>query len=129
LHCWSKNLVLEPNHRSLVAMSTSTSSNTTSAQQRQTLQISSTASAKILRHAIQYTTGSIHGALLGQFHYPSNPEEGPMLEVHDCIPICHSAPTKPILDMSFRMMQSHIDSNLMNANGGEKSAPLQIVGW
>ena len=101
-------------------MSTSNSTNTTGIQQQQILQISTKAQAKILRHAIQYSEGPIHGILIGQFHYPKNNNAGPMLEVQDCVPICHSSPTKPLLDMAFRLVQTHIDN---------EPGSLEIVGW
>ena len=99
--------------------------------QEQSLEITNLAHAKVLLHAIQYATGSIHGILIGQFHYSSskNNNAGPLLRVEDVIPICHSAPTKPILDMAFHLVQSHIDQNMKNVAASGNVTPMQIVGW
>lgn len=80
----------------------------------ESLKITDLAHAKILLHAMQYSTSSIHGILIGNY-------KGSELQIQDSIPVCHSAPTKPILDMAFRMVDSHINNNI-----GDGS---QIVGW
>ena len=100
--------------------------------QEQSLEISNLAHAKILLHAIQYSTGSIHGILIGQFHHASsstNNNAGPLLRIEDSIPICHSAPTKPTLDMAFHLVQSYIDQNKKDEATSGNVTPLQIVGW
>ena len=86
---------------------------TDSGTDRQKLQISNLAHAKILRHVIQYSSGTIHGILVGKV-------SGDDVQIEDSIPICHSCPSKPLLDMAFRLVQTHLEND---------SGTLEVVGW
>lgn len=69
--------------------------------------------SKMVLHAVRRSRTPIHGILLGNFSEGS-------LTVLDVLPICHSTPTKPIVDMSLRLAEAHCES----MEGG-----IGIVGW
>jgi len=66
---------------------------------------------KLLLHAIQNPHASVSGILLGKFITSTT------LSIRDVLPVCHSHPTKPILDMSFRLAEA------------ASSDDVSIVGW
>jgi len=84
----------------------------------QSVEISSLASAKMMGHALRFPYGPIHGILLGKFQEGSS-----TILIQDIIPVCHSYPTKPIIDMALRMTEVHLDVSK------EELKDLKIVGW
>jgi hypothetical protein len=87
----------------------------------QSIELTSMASAKIVGHALRFPHNQIHGILLGKF---SEGSEGPTLTICDSIPVCHSSPTKPIVDMAMRLIEAHLDSV-----GVAMNPSTHIVGW
>ena len=75
------------------------------------VKFSTAAYTKMMLHATTNTTTQIHGILVGTSS--SN--------ITDAIPVCHTPPTKPILDMALRLAQAYIADN--------DSGSSQIVGW
>eukprot|EP00816_Leptocylindrus_hargravesii_P012372 CAMPEP_0196809340 /NCGR_PEP_ID=MMETSP1362-20130617/9296_1 /TAXON_ID=163516 /ORGANISM="Leptocylindrus danicus, Strain CCMP1856" /LENGTH=177 /DNA_ID=CAMNT_0042184011 /DNA_START=77 /DNA_END=610 /DNA_ORIENTATION=+ len=63
-------------------------------------------------HAAQYSRSSIHGILLGTHDADNN-----TWNAVDALPVCHSVPTKPLLDMAFRLAEAYC---------GEE---MDIIGW
>jgi len=66
-------------------------------------------------HAIRNPHKVVHGILIGTFK-----TGGATLTISDVLPVCHSHPTKPILDMSLRLAEAYCVTN----EDGEG-----IVGW
>jgi len=85
-----------------------------SASNQRTTEIGAMAHAKMIMHAVRHSRSVIHGILLGKF------KDGSLLTVIDALPVCHAAPTKPLLDMSLRLAEAHCAS--LDDNIG-------IVGW
>jgi len=73
------------------------------------------AHVKMMLHAVRHSRSVIHGILLGKFT-----PDGLLLTVIDALPVCHAAPTKPLLDMALRLADSYCES--VDDNIG-------IVGW
>lgn len=93
-------------------------------KQQQIVSISTVAHTKMTLHAAKKHTTQIHGILIG--HFTGAEEIGsdtgaPLLSIHDAIPVCHEAPTKPIVDMALRLT----DEYCRFLEGGSK----QVVGW
>lgn len=63
-------------------------------------------------HAAQYPRSPIHGILLGT-HDPDNNT----WHAVDVLPVCHSVPTKPLLDMAFRLADAYCEEE------------MEIIGW
>ena len=92
-------------------------------QQDQTIVVGPMAHTKMLLHACQNPYSQVHGVLLGSFGtQTSGGGAGPELTITDAIPVFHSSPTKPILDMSLQLIEAH------TANSGGGSG-IGIVGW
>lgn len=89
-------------------------------QELQSVSVSPAAHAKMILHACRNPHSQVHGVLIGSFDKQST-GGGPVLNVSDAIPIFHSSPTKPILDIALRLIEAQI------AGGSEESAG--IVGW
>ena len=68
---------------------------------------------KMIIHSIQNATSEIHGILVGK-----SSSKGKSIE--DVLPVCHSSPTKPILDMAFRLADSYLANH---------TSDLKIMGW
>lgn len=68
----------------------------------------------MMAHTIRNSHTVVHGILLGKY-------DG-QLTVSDVLPVCHSHPTKPILDMSLRLAEAYC---LVNG----ESENLEIIGW
>jgi len=75
------------------------------------VKFSKVAYTKMMLHATTNPTTQIHGILVGTNSY----------DITDAIPVCHTPPTKPLLDMALRITQAYI------ADDGSGSS--QIVGW
>ena len=71
----------------------------------------------MIGHALKFPYSQIHGLLLGKLD-----ESNRVLTIHDAIAVCHSAPTKPIVDMAVRITEVHLESL-------EELKRLKIVGW
>ena len=82
----------------------------------QNVSISPLAHAKMMTHAVRNPRSIVHGILVGKS------ENEDSLTVSDVLPVCHSTPTKPILDMSLRLAEAYCLSDQENEN-------LVIVGW
>jgi hypothetical protein len=81
----------------------------------QDISIAPLAHAKMMAHAVKNSRTVAHGILLGKFDTNG-------LTVLDVLPVCHSTPTKPLLDMSLRLAESFCVSN-------EDEKNSEIVGW
>jgi hypothetical protein len=77
------------------------------------VQFSKVAYTKMMLHATTNPTTQIHGILVGT--NSSN------ITITDAIPVCHTPPTKPILDMALRITQAFI--------ADDDTGSSQIVGW
>lgn len=78
------------------------------------ISLSTVSQAKMALHAARHGHGNpIHGILVGR----SSPAS---VEVTDAVPVCHEEPTKPIVDMSLRLVDGHL--TIKNDGTG-------IVGW
>lgn len=71
--------------------------------------------AKIMVHATQNSRSCVHGILLGT---------SPM-EITDALPVSHSTPTKPIIDMALRFAESYCED--LNSKGDLRKT--RILGW
>ena len=89
-------------------------------QQDQIVVVGPMAHTKMFMHACQNPYSQVHGVLLGSFGAQSSGGGGPELTINDAIPVFHSSPTKPILDMALQLIEAHI------ADSGGGSG---IVGW
>mmetsp|Transcript_9559 Transcript_9559/g.26793 ORF Transcript_9559/g.26793 Transcript_9559/m.26793 type:complete len:240 (-) Transcript_9559:3515-4234(-) len=91
-------------------------------QQDQTVVVGPMAHTKMLLHACQNPYTQVHGVLLGSFGTrQSSGGVGPELTLTDAIPVFHSSPTKPLLDMALQLIEAHT-ANSSRGGGG-------IVGW
>ena len=78
------------------------------------ISLSTVSQAKMALHAARHGHGNpIHGILVGR----SSPAS---VEVTDAVPVCHEEPTKPIVDMSLRLVDGHLTI---------KNDGTRIVGW
>jgi len=84
------------------------------------VEISSKCYNKIILHALKNPTSQIHGILLGK-----SVDGTPIISIEDILPVFHSAPTKPIIDMSFRLADNHCEAK--NREDGNNS--INIIGW
>ena len=94
-------------------------------QQDQTVVVGPMAHTKMLMHACQNPYSQVHGVLLGSFGTQSSGGGGPELTITDAIPVFHSSPTKPILDMALQLIEAHTAANSDGGGGGGSG----IVGW
>ena len=78
-----------------------------------TVNVNQVSHSKMVLHAVRKSRTPIHGILLGHLTNGS-------LTVMDVLPICHSTPTKPIVDMSLRLAEAHCES---------VERGMEIVGW
>lgn len=94
--------------------------------QKESVQISCVAQSKILLHVIQYNVNQVHGLLLG-----SKRKGEDVLSVEDVVPICHSSPSKPILDIAFQIVSSYLNNSSSSSPSSslENEKKLEIVGW
>ena len=92
-------------------------------QQDQTVVVGPMAHTKMLLHACQNPYTQVHGALLGSFGTRSSGGGGPELTITDAIPVFHSSPTKPLLDMALQLIEAHTNSNSGGGGG------VGVVGW
>uniref|UniRef100_A0A7S2N5A7 MPN domain-containing protein n=1 Tax=Helicotheca tamesis TaxID=374047 RepID=A0A7S2N5A7_9STRA len=99
-------------------MADSTSS-TPGGKQQQKVSISTVAHAKMILHAACKATQQVHGILIGHFVGAAAANAAPTLVIEDVLPVCHEAPTKPIVDTSLRLAGSHCDS----------LSDSRVVGW
>jgi len=91
--------------------------------QQQSVTVAALAHTKITLHAASNPCQPIHGILVGKYEGGSNEKSSyPSLRVVDALPVCHSAPTKPLLNMAFRLAESYCKSL------GEADS-IVIVGW
>lgn len=74
------------------------------------ISISRTAHAKIMLHLSRHPITVIHGILIG-----SSNDDTKEIDVVDVLPVCHSVPTKPMLDMVLRL--------------SDAAAVGEIIGW
>jgi len=104
-------------------------------QQRQSVTVSALAHTKIILHAVQNPHAQIHGILVGRYRKPTTSGATPILQIAEAFPVCHSAPTKPLLDMAFRLAEAYCKgSSIAYDNDKEEedsssSSSTQIVGW
>ena len=72
------------------------------------ISVSRTAHAKIMLHLSHHPNDVIHGILIGS----SNDDKKEII-VTDVLPICHSVPTKPLLDMAFRLADAAVVGDIV----------------
>eukprot|EP00560_Eucampia_antarctica_P002089 CAMPEP_0197836310 /NCGR_PEP_ID=MMETSP1437-20131217/28502_1 /TAXON_ID=49252 ORGANISM="Eucampia antarctica, Strain CCMP1452" /NCGR_SAMPLE_ID=MMETSP1437 /ASSEMBLY_ACC=CAM_ASM_001096 /LENGTH=220 /DNA_ID=CAMNT_0043442373 /DNA_START=29 /DNA_END=688 /DNA_ORIENTATION=+ len=85
-----------------------------SGKTQQTIQLSSLAHVKIILHAVKNPRSPTHGILIGT----SFPDHS--LVISDVLPVCHSSPTKPLLEMALLLAEAHLSQN---------DDQKLIVGW
>ncbi len=78
-----------------------------------TITFSPCSHAKMMTHAARHPRNTVNGILLGKY-------EANKLVITDVTPVCHSIPTKPLLDMALRLSEAYCVSNESNC---------EIVGW
>jgi hypothetical protein len=71
--------------------------------------------AKIMIHATQNSLSCVHGILLG-----TSPTQ-----ITDALPVSHSTPTKPIIDMALRFAEAYCE----DINSQEDTNRTRIIGW
>ncbi len=81
----------------------------------QILHISPVVHTKMMVHAFRNPHNVVHGILIGKYT-----TDGTALTISDVLPVCHSHPTKPLLDISLRLADAYCVSN-EDSEG--------IVGW
>jgi len=91
-------------------------------QQDQTVVVGPMAHTKMLLHACQNPYTQVHGALLGSFGTRPSGGGGPEVTITDAIPVFHSSPTKPLLDMALQLIEAHTTNSSSGGGGG-------VVGW
>lgn len=77
--------------------------------------INEKAYAKIMLHATRNSRSCVHGILIGSSSS----------EITDALPVSHSIPTKPIIDMALQFADAYCEE--FNSNSEGKS--IGIVGW
>mmetsp|Transcript_22986 Transcript_22986/g.48652 ORF Transcript_22986/g.48652 Transcript_22986/m.48652 type:complete len:623 (-) Transcript_22986:374-2242(-) len=90
---------------------------------------------KMALHASRHGTASapVHGVLLG-FRRPS-PDGDRRLVLADAVPICHEAPTKPLVEAALRLVEGYLDNvrrggkNDKTEEDGDGDGDVKIVGW
>lgn len=87
------------------------------------IQLSAVAHTKIMLHAAANPDCQvIHGILVGH-------AEGSSLVVVDALPVCHSHPTKMILNVSFRLAEEYLRRRRQQQSETSNSTNTTIVGW
>lgn len=81
----------------------------------QSISISPMVHSKMMNHAVRNPRSVVHGILLGK-------SDANDITAVDVLPVCHSPPTKPLLDMSLRLAEAYCLSN-------EDDNNLEIIGW
>jgi hypothetical protein len=78
----------------------------TKQQHRRTISISLAAQVKMALHATKHglSENQVHGIVLGRTVNSGGGDGGTSVAVSvtDVVPVCHEAPTKPIVDMALR---------------------------
>lgn len=74
------------------------------------------AQAKMMTHAARHSRTIVNGILIGKF-------EADKVLISDIAPVCHSIPTKPLLDMALRLTEAYCVSDDGDSN------QYEIVGW
>ncbi len=82
---------------------------------KQSLSFQPIVHAKMMAHASKNPRSVVHGILLGNF-------DSNQANVVDVLPVCHSTPTKPILDMSLRLAEAYCISS-------DEKTKIEIIGW
>ena len=84
------------------------------------ISISIVAQTKMALHASKHGyTNPIHGIVLGKNDGGNN------LEIVDVVPVCHEAPTKPVVDMALRLTDAYLQKNQKQ----ERLEGARIIGW
>ena len=102
--------------------------------EQQTVRISALARAKVLLHAATHPRSQVHGLLVGKFAAGKGGGGGggggggPLLAVADAVPLFHSCPTKPLLDVALRLVDAHLGEGGKDSSSSSSSSPA-IVGW
>ena len=71
-------------------------------ESQKSIALSALAHVKILLHANQNPCSPVHGILVGEDKGPES------IYICDVLPVCHSTPTKPVLDMALRLAEVHL---------------------
>mmetsp|Transcript_2320 Transcript_2320/g.3069 ORF Transcript_2320/g.3069 Transcript_2320/m.3069 type:complete len:274 (+) Transcript_2320:52-873(+) len=97
-------------------------------KQQQRVSISTVAHAKMILHAVCKATQQVHGILIGRFaETDAGASAAPTLFIEDALPVCHEAPTKPIVDTSLRLAETYCDS--LSEEKSDDSNQCRVVGW
>jgi len=91
---------------------------------KQTISITPLANTKMILHAIRHANSNIHGILIGSIVDTAGTTTGTTLEISNALPVFHSTPTKPLLEMALRLAESYCYSSSSDTNTKQ-----QIVGW
>jgi hypothetical protein len=107
-------------------------------QHRRTISISFTAQVKMALHATKHglSDNQVHGIVLGRSVKNGGGDGASVaVAVTDVVPVCHEAPTKPIVDMALRLVDAHLSqsrssSSLSSSSPSSSSAGgARILGW
>lgn len=101
---------------------------------KQIINVSSLAHTKMVLHAVRHPNSTIHGILLGSIGADSTSNSGSAtLEITNALPVFHSTPTKPLLEISLRLAESYCSSSNSSSTTTTPTttsiSKQKIVGW
>jgi hypothetical protein len=85
------------------------------------------AQVKMALHATKHglSDNQVHGIVLGRTVNSDDGDGGDGWRVTDVVPVCHEAPTKPIVDMALRLVDAHLSQSRSPPSEGG----VRILGW
>ena len=87
------------------------------------------AQVKMALHATKHglSDNQVHGIVLGRTVNSGGGDGGTSVAVSvtDVVPVCHEAPTKPIVDMALRLVDAHLSQSRSPPSEGG----VRILGW
>jgi Uncharacterised protein family (UPF0172) len=98
------------------------------ARKTRVVEVSPKAAASIILHAVKHSHSPVHGVLLGSFGNES-------VKVSQAIPVCHGAPTRPVLETALALIKSSTEdavvgwyvSPRLEMDGRPGPAALKVV--
>jgi hypothetical protein len=100
-----------------------------------TISISLSAQVKMALHATKHglSDNQVHGIVLGRSVKNGSGGDGEVsvaVSVTDVVPVCHEAPTKPIVDMALRLVDAHLSqSRSPSSYSSSSEGGARILGW
>ncbi|CAB9509251.1 membrane protein complex subunit 9 [Seminavis robusta] len=74
------------------------------------VEVSAVAAVSMILHAVKHSHEAVHGVLLGSF-------SGGQVKISEAVPVCHGAPTLPLLETALALIKAADDSS------------NSVVGW